>query len=134
MLYTGVTNFDMAKRCFSRYDFLVGYLTKDLDLFLRHLSSDKPSIPVCSCFGLGKVLANAVYRKDKHTFGAQLEYVDSKNVNFTLGASTKYNDHTFKVKLVAPSNTLALAVKGKCNSTFGYTFSGQLNLAGKQKA
>jgi hypothetical protein len=68
-----VDEFNLNRKVLSRYDFLIGYLTKDVDFFFRHYSVANPTVKCCSAFGLGRVLFNVVKRVDKHTLGGELE-------------------------------------------------------------
>lgn len=72
-LLTFVDEFNLSRKTLTRYDFMIGYLTKDVDFFIRHYSVANPKIKCCTAFGVGRILLNFVTRRNATSFGGELE-------------------------------------------------------------
>jgi len=107
----------------TQYDYQFGYFTKDADFYLRHESLQQPNFELFGGYGLGRLVANVVYRRGDHTVGKEVSFNKIGNVSLVVAASTKFGDHSLKGRLNLLEQAVAVSLKGKLNSRFSYVLA-----------
>jgi len=124
-LYGFAASLNLKEFCPCKYDAFVGYESKEVDVYLKHLTPaccTKGSTPKTSSFQVGTVNLGAVYRIKDDTLGfeAENDFVKEAYKVGILGAHKFNSNFTAKAKL---DNNLNLALAGK------YKFSDLLSVA-----
>jgi hypothetical protein len=125
-----------------RYNAFAQWSTKDLDLFLEHVSPNPNAVTATSNgadvkgLSLGKILLASVFRWKDTQFIARASYRSHKpddRLRLVFGHITKVNDK-LEVRGKADSHGKAtFAGRYKCNSNFSFVASTQVNLKEPKK-
>ncbi|CAD8156065.1 unnamed protein product [Paramecium octaurelia] len=118
-----------------RFDFLIGRLSQNYDVFFRHLTQDPHNPKKVNQLLQGKLIFDLVYRKNKNTFGLEAEYNLAKSqLNALAGVATKVEKVDVKARINLTQKKLGLSGKGKLNDRFNWTLSTEVPLDGSLPA
>ncbi|CAD8126774.1 unnamed protein product [Paramecium sonneborni] len=114
-----------------RLDFIAGCLSKNYDIFFRHLTNQPTQSKALSQLTNGRLLFDFIYRQNKQTFGVETEYDLAKSqFNALVGVATKVENVDLKARVNLIQQKLALSGKGKINDRFNWTLSTEVPLNG----
>ncbi|CAD8092657.1 unnamed protein product [Paramecium sonneborni] len=131
-LYVIASKACLSKQQFDKLDFLIGYQTKNYDIFFRHVTNEShPSFPIISNFGIGRFYFDTVYRKNSNQYGFELEAKPLSVEAVRLAASTKVQGADVKARVNVFNKTLGISAKGKFNNTFSWTLATEVPIDGQ---
>lgn len=116
--------------CFARYDAILGYENANVNFYLQHKSgqvSCNSETKDCHGLKLGSILATAVFKRDKNTFGVEACHCH-KGTCVSVAAQSQINDSTTLKAKINKNFDLAFAYKKRFSDLLTFTTSALLQL------